>query len=96
MNWPAPATAAPADDTVLVRVIRRWWWVPVTLAVLVVGFIATNADPADRVHPAIVDMVDTLETQRDCPSLQAAFDRSDDADELNYIDDALRRAGCYD
>ena len=48
------------------------------------------------VHPAVVDMVDTLRRDGDCAGLQAAFDRTDDADELRYIDDALDRAGCYD
>ena len=95
MNWPAPTETAPTTDTPLVAFVRRWWWIPVTLAVLVVGAVITNADPADDVHPAVVDMVDTLEAQGDCESLQAAFDRYDDADTLTYIDDALRDAGCY-
>jgi hypothetical protein len=51
----------------------------------------------DDVHPAIVNMVKTLEADGDCFSLQAAFDRTptSKADELEYIDAALRRTGCY-
>lgn len=56
----------------------------------------STSSASDDVHPAIVDMVNTLESEGDCVGLQAAFDRSDDADELRYIDDALRSAGCYD
>ena len=64
---------------------------------MIVGaVIAGTTEPDNDISPAVVDMVDTLEAQGDCESLQAAFDRYDDADTLNYIDDALRDAGCYE
>lgn len=68
----------------------------VTFAAIVLIAGCGETATTDDVHPAIVDMVDTLEADRDCAGLQAAFDRADDADDLQYIDDALRTAGCYD
>lgn len=47
------------------------------------------------IHPAVQRSVDAMETDRDCAGLQAAFDRHDDADTLEYIDAALDDAGCY-
>jgi hypothetical protein len=75
---------------------KRWWRLGVGGVVVVGGFIAGASDEeTSDIKPGIVDMVDTLEAQRDCASLQDAFDRMDDADTLEYIDDALRDAGCY-
>ena len=64
---------------------------------LIVGMAAcSTGSSAPDVHPAIVSMVKALKADGDCASLQAAFDRSNDADELAYIDDAMRDVGCYD
>lgn len=98
MDWapPQPPAAQPEPtDTPLVKFVRRWWWIPVAALGVAVFVMAEFSDPADNIKPGIVDMVDTLEAQRDCASLQDAFDRMDDADTLEYIDDALRDAGCY-
>lgn len=94
MNWPAPPQ--PTTDPPLVRLARRWWWVPIAVIGAVVFVVVELSDPQDDVHPGIVDMVDTLAAQGDCKSLQEAFDRSDDPGELSYIDAALERTGCYD
>lgn len=75
---------------------KRWWILGAAGVVVVGGIIAgSSGEETSDIKPGIVDMVDTLEAQRDCASLQDAFDRMDDADTLEYIDDALRDAGCY-
>lgn len=64
-----------------------------TLALVALVALVGCSEGQPDVHPGIVDMVEALESDRDCAGLQAAFDRSDDADELRYIDDALSRQG---
>ena len=69
-------------------------------AALAVTVAACSSTGGGNLKPAVQDMIDTLESNRDCSSLQFQFDRYDDlggkADELKAIDGALRRAGCYD
>lgn len=78
------------------RFARRWWWVPVA-AISVAVFVAVELrEPSQEIHPAFADTINTLRINGDCVALQDAFDRSNDPAELQYIDDALRRAGCYD
>ena len=66
-----------------------------TAALLVVAGCSLAESQSD-VHPAVVRSVDQLEADGDCVGLQAAFDRHDEADTLEYIDDALNAADCYD
>lgn len=68
----------------------------VAVVVLTLAACSVPSTSSYDVRPAIVDMVKALEADGDCASLQAAFDRNNDADELAYIDDALQRTGCYD
>lgn len=66
---------------------------PVVLLVLAA---CGGSDTGENLDPGIAEMVDTLEAQGDCASLQMHFDRFDDAGTLDYIDSALESAGCYD
>lgn len=67
---------------------------------VVIGAALVGCATEPDVDPRIQDMIDTLEENGDCTSLQAQFDRFADmfgrADELEAIDRALRSAGCYD
>lgn len=82
----------------MVRYARRWWWVPV------VGFVTAAlvwtqlADPSgtDEISEARMARLDVLVADRDCTALQDEFDRADDTAELEWLDDAMRRVGCYD
>jgi hypothetical protein len=61
------------------------------------GIIASESDdPDDGVQPAQRSTIDELERQGDCGSLQERFDDADETAFLEYIDAAMRRAGCYD
>ena len=79
----------------------------VRIALLSVAVLATAAacgsdsgggGGGSDIDPRVQEMIDTLETNRDCESLQFQFDRYDDlgdADTMEAIDAALSDAGCY-
>ncbi len=78
--------------------VPRWVWVVVAVfALLVVGAVSSRSgSDGDDLHPSYRDAIDGLRRDGDCVTLQFWFDRADEVDELTYIDDALKRAGCYD
>lgn len=94
MNLPPPQ---PPERQTFAQIARKNWWLPVVaLGVGIGGYLlGFNPDTADELNPGFRQHIDTMERADDCTGLQAAFDRSDDADELSYIDDAMRAAGCY-
>lgn len=65
---------------------RRW---------LVVLAALSGCSTEPDINPALKNLIDSLEASRDCVALQENFDRTNDVDELRYIDDALAAAGCY-
>lgn len=94
MNLPPPQ---PPERQTFGQIARKNWWLPVlALSVGIGGYLlGFNPDAADELNPGFRQHIDTLERAGNCTELQANFDRTDDADELSYIDDAMRAAGCY-
>lgn len=64
-----------------------------TAGVLLVVLAACGGSTAD-LNPVWVQMVDSR--AGDCAGLQEAFDNTNDVDEMEYVDAALRESGCYD
>lgn len=98
MNLPPPD---PPERQTFAQIARKNWWLPVLalgvgIGGLLLGFNPNAGDPTNNLNPGFRQHIDTIERADDCTGLQTAFDRSDDADELSYIDDAMRSAGCYD
>lgn len=67
-----------------------------TVLAVFMSLAACAGSASDDLNPGFVSAVDALRSNGDCVALQAFFDRSDEVDELRYIDRALERAGCYD
>ena len=76
--------------------VRTWaiLLVVVVAAAIFAGIAGSDDDP--DVSPGFASVIDALEAEGDCASLQARFDDTDDVDEMEYADAAMRRAGCYD
>jgi hypothetical protein len=78
-------------------VSRRGWIITVVVFVVLVAavLIGRFAGGGAGVDPTYRTVIDGYEARRDCVSLQDSFNGADDAAKLEYIDDALRSAGCY-
>lgn len=60
--------------------------------------VACAGEEEPDVNPVVRDRIEGLVAQQDCAELQAQFDIADtnrNTDIMTYVDDALRRAGCY-
>lgn len=107
MNWQPPKgyeptpMPTPGDPvTRAVDFIRKHWWAWLALAVIVAMTVATfTSEEGEDLDPSYKQFIDTLVGDRDCAGLQEAFDNADErgtADQMRYIDDSMRRLGCYD
>lgn len=75
----------------MLRRVSRWIGAAVAITVAIAG-----CDSESDLPPPFRSGIDQLEAQKDCAELQDRFDGVSDAAYLEYIDDAMRDAGCYD
>lgn len=96
-NWGPPnVPTTPAQPAPLKR--SRWKLAAIIIGSTVVALAIVNGQSGNDdpdVNPAYRAHIEVLRSDRDCVGLQDAFDRSNDADELKLVDNALRAAGCY-
>lgn len=78
-------------------VTRKGWIITMAIFVALAAIVLAGrfAGEGAGVEPTYKSVIDRMEADRDCVALQDSFDGTNDTDKMQYIDDALRDAGCY-